>query len=228
MEGEKVMTNFVYAKLGGEVRIPAWVVDLESFCRWATSEDYPESGWFSYLKGELWVDLSMERVGHNQIKGRFAIVVGSLVDAAESGRYFHDRMGLSNVEADLGTEPDGMYASDASFRAERVRLVAGEGEDALLLEGTPDMVLEVVSPTSEVKDKEVLRELYWLAGIPEYWLVDPLGDQLQFDILRHTPKGYVATRRQGGWIKSAVFGKAFRLTEKTRKGGHTQYVLEVR
>ena len=45
-----------------KVRIHAWVVDLESFRRWARSDEFPRRGWFSYLHGELWVDLSMEQV----------------------------------------------------------------------------------------------------------------------------------------------------------------------
>ena len=52
--------------LQGNVRIPNWAVDLESFRRWAKSDDYPERGWFSFLNGELWVDLSIEKLfSHN-------------------------------------------------------------------------------------------------------------------------------------------------------------------
>ncbi|HZU36585.1 MAG TPA: hypothetical protein VFA18_11780 [Gemmataceae bacterium] len=49
---------------------------------------------------------------------------------------------------------------------------------------------------------------------------------LKFDILRHTAKGYVATRKQDGWMKSAVFGKAFRLTQQVNQLGHPEYTLE--
>src|SRR5256885_8764701 len=45
-------------------------------------------------------------------------------------------------------------------------------EGYLELEGTPDMVLEVVSESSVQKDTKRLRQLYWQAGIREYWLVD--------------------------------------------------------
>ena len=79
-----------------------------------------------------------------------------------------------------------------------------EGEDSLEAEGSPDMVLEVVSATSRRKDTVVLRELDWRAGVKEYWLAEPRRDDVTFDILRHAPKGYVATRKPGGWIKSTV------------------------
>lgn len=210
------------------IHIPAWVSDLESFCRWAGSNAYPEHGWFSYLAGELWVDLSMEEMNHNQIKGAFAIVLGQLVLAGGLGRYFHDRMRLANRAAGLATEPDGMFVSRAGFRAGRVRLVGRGGESPARVEGTPDMVLEVVSPGSVEKDTVELRRLYAEAGIPEYWLVDPRGRRLAFDILRHTARGYVAGRKQAGWVRSGVFGKSFRLTEQPGPDGYPEYSLAVR
>lgn len=53
--------------IGDKTRIPSWVKDLESFRRWARSDEYPEHGWFSFLHGVFWVDLSMEQLfTHNQ------------------------------------------------------------------------------------------------------------------------------------------------------------------
>ena len=62
------------------------------------------------------------------------------------------------------------------------------------LDGTPDMVLEVVSDSSERKDNQTLLERYWAAGIPEYWIVDGRGDETAFTIYRHGSKGYTAVR----------------------------------
>jgi Uma2 family endonuclease len=63
------------------------------------------------------------------------------------------------------------------------------------LEGSPEMVLEVVSETSVHKDTEELRELYWHAGTLEYWLVDARTDATHFDILHYGRKGYTTTRK---------------------------------
>ncbi len=90
------------------------------------------------------------------------------------------------------------------------------------------MVLEVVSPTSVQKDTDLLRDLYWRAGIREYWLVDPRRNDLTFDILRHGPKGYAAARKLGGWVKSSVFGKSFRLSHEMDRLELTRYTLHVR
>jgi hypothetical protein len=87
---------------------------------------------------------------------------------------------------------------------------------------------EVWVDMSLEKDTVVLRDLYWQAGIAEYWLVDARGERLDFHILHRTAKGYVSSRRQAGWLKSAVFGKSFRLTRQIDGLGHPDYHLAVR
>jgi len=168
----------------------------------------------------------MERMVHNQLKTVITAVLASLVMAARTGRFFGDRMMLTNVVVGLSTEPDAMYASTERLRDGRVRL--SEGGDSLEVEGTPDMALEVLSPTSVRKDTVVLRDLYWRAEIPEFWLADSRGSIVQFDIFRHTEIGYVATRKQGGWMRSQVFGKSFRLVQRDGEDGLLEYCLEVR
>ena len=109
-----------------------------------------------------------------------------------------------------------------------MRRVAGARHGFIELEGSPDMVLEVVSDSSVKKDYELLREAYWKAGIREYWLVDARGDKLEFQILKHTSKSYSPIRAAGGWIKSAVFGESFRLIATKNHLGHPDFELQIR
>lgn len=39
--------------------------------------------------------------------------------------------------------------------------------------GPPDLVIEILSPTSRKKDVDLKLDLYQKAGCPEYWIVDP-------------------------------------------------------
>ncbi len=212
-----------------KVSIPGWVDDLESFRRWARSGDMPEHGWFSFLNGEVWVDLSPEQLfSHNQVRAEFTVVLGGLAKTEGKGYFFSDNTLFSNPDADLSTEPDALFASYDSVSSGRVRWVEGAEEGYVEVEGTPDMVLEVVSKSSVRKDTATLRELYWRAGVREYWLVDARGESPQFDILRHTAEGYVAAEAQEGWLLSEVFGREWRLTQQTDPLGHPQYTLAAR
>jgi Uma2 family endonuclease len=212
-----------------QVRIPSWVNDLESFRRWSRSDDYPERGWVSFLEGEIWVDTNMEQLfTHNRVKTCYTVVLGGLVEAEESGYYFSDRASLSNETANLSTESDGTFCSFGAIRDKRVTLVEGVEEGFVEIEGTPDMVMEIVSTNSVRKDTKVLRGLYWRAGIPEYWLIDARKTPLQFDILRWTERGYSATRRKDGWLKSRVFGRFFLLETRPDRLGHPQFFLRHR
>lgn len=211
------------------VHIPAHVTDLDSFRRWADSDEFPETGRICYLKGDVWVDMSKEQLfTHNQVKNEFAYVLTGLVKAGRLGRFFPDGLRLTNVPADISVQPDGTFVSADSLRSGRARLVEGAEGGYVELEGTPDLVLEVVSRSSVHKDTILLREAYYQAGIREYWLVDARREPLRFDLLRHGPRGYVARRRQGGWVQSAVLGKAFRLARQVDELGYPEFTLAVR
>src|SRR5262245_25441860 len=216
--------------LEGGVRIPGEVADLDSFCRWACSDQFPERGRHSFLRGAVWVDLSREELfSHNQVRTALTTTLGNLVATGQLGRYLPAGMMLRNTRADLATEPDGSFISYEALRSGRVIRVEEDEPECCLLEGPPEVVMEVVSDSSEVRDTVELRELYWRAGIPEYWLVDARGDAPQFDLLKRGARGFKATRPQkGGWLRSDVFGRSFRLTRQADPLGDPQYTLEVR
>ena len=133
---------------------------------------------------------------------------------------------LTNVAANLSTEPDGLFFAWETVRSGRLRLVEREGLGIMELEGSADVALEVVSKTSVRKDTVLLRELYWKAGITEYWLVDVREGMMSFEILQWTREGYVSVPPDDGWIRSKVLGKKFRLQKKTDPLGHAQFVVE--
>lgn len=213
----------------GQVDIPDWVVDIESFRRWTDTTEFPQNTRVWWLKREVWIDVSKEQVfTHLGVKNEFYYVLTGLVKAGQLGLFLPDGLLLSNFAAEISGNPDATFLSNDTLRSDRVRLIEGVEGGYVEVQGTLDMVLEVVSRSSEEKDLVVLRQAYWEADIPEYWLVDARKDPLRFDILRYSRRGYVATRKTQGWVKSAVFGKSFRLTKKTNDLGHPEYTLAVK
>ena len=206
--------------------IPDWVTDLQSFRRWACSDEHPSTGSYSHLNGALWADSSIERFGHNRVKTNITIVLGTLAKSAGNGVFISDRMLLTHVAAEVSTEPDAMFLLYETLRSGRAALE--QGINSLEVVGTPDMVLEVVSPTSGRKDKIILKKLYHQAGIPEYWLVDPRGKSLLFEILVWTAQGYSSAPSDDGWQHSPMFGRAFRIDSNPDSLGYPKYDLEVK
>jgi Uma2 family endonuclease len=214
----------------GEFNIPTWVKDLKSFRKWMDEDEELDFGRVGYLKGVVWVDMSREQLyTHNAVKTELASVLHQLVKRERLGRYFVDGALVVNVPADVGNQPDGAFVSFDAFNTGRVievpsRRDGGYGE----LEGTPDLVIEVVSRSSVKKDFVRLRKAYWEAGITEYWLIDARKEPVTFEILRTTARGYVTTRKAEGWAKSAVFGRSFMLTAGVDERGRPEFTLEVR
>lgn len=183
----------------------------------------------SFINGEILIDMSPEELStHSQIKAEIGCRIHQLVEASDLGVFYPDRTLLTHPAARLSTEPDGTFVRWDSFESGRVRRVPAKGRKGqyVELEGAVDWVLEIVSPNSIDKDTRALRESYYLAGIPEYWLVDALGAQVKLQILQRRRAGYAAVTNRKGWYRSYVFDRQFRLSRRESRPGFWRYSLE--
>jgi Uma2 family endonuclease len=210
--------------------VPGWVHDLASFSRWAESPEFPQTGRVSYIQREVWMDLSMEELfTHNRLKTEVTAALNAIVKAGGLGYLFSDGVRVRNEGVDLSVEPDATFVAFSSLESGRVVPTEGSEQGLIYLDGTPDLVLEVVSPSSVRKDTEDLREAYFEAGIPEYWLIDARDDSISFEILKRGSRGYSTTRPQtGGWVKSVVLGRSFRIRQGIDVRGNPEYSVEHR
>ncbi len=208
------------------VVIPVWVVDLDSFRRWARSTDFPGGGHFSFLDCDIWVDPNNEELfSENQVKGAFAATLGRF---SELGYCFMKGALWSHPGANFSTEPDLFFVAYDSIRSDRARFVDDKDYGSVELEGTADMALEIVGDRSETRDVIVLKRLYAKSGVREYWLVDARGSDPRFEIWCLHDGAYQAAVSEDGWLTSAVFGKAFKLQQDKDPLGHPSFQLLVR
>jgi Uma2 family endonuclease len=206
--------------------IPASAHTLNGFRAWVPS--LPDKARVMFYAGEVFLDMSNEDVFfHTSVKGEIFAVLHRLVKETSFGQIFQDGSLLTNEAANVSNNPDAVAVSWRSIEEGRFRVVVKE--DAYPeMEGSPDWVLEVVSPSSVTKDKKTLRTAYHAAGIREYWIVDARGAELEFSILTSTDAGYVAAANVDGWQTSPVFGRAFKFTRTIDPRGYFEYSLQMR
>ncbi|HEY3569674.1 MAG TPA: Uma2 family endonuclease [Thermoanaerobaculia bacterium] len=205
--------------------------DLAGFRAWAVSPDFPENGRIDFLAGDLEVDMSPEDLHkHGTVKSRIAALLDRLVVEAGLGEVYTDRARISNPGADLSVEPDVVAVFWETLDSGRVKYIpaaSGEPDRYIEMEGAPDVVVEVVSNSSERKDLVRLPPLYAAAGIPELWLVDVRKKTIRFEIQSLGPDGYETVKPdRAGWRSSPRLGRRFRLKRQEIRPGRWIYRLE--
>lgn len=60
------------------------------------------------------------------------------------------------------------------------------------IHGVPDLVIEVLSPSTKRRDRTTKKNVYEQAGVAWYWMVD--ADDLTIEECRLTPEGYLITQ----------------------------------
>lgn len=99
---------------------------------------------------------------HQEIVTNLVTVLSEAVRARGLGKVLVGPVDVLLAEGDY-LEPDVVFV-----REERLHILSDRG-----IEGPPDLVAEVVSPSTAERDRGVKLDRYRLHGVPEYWIVDP-------------------------------------------------------
>jgi Uma2 family endonuclease len=115
-------------------------------------------------------------VKHQRVVLNIATIISVFVQPRGLGEVFVAPVDVYFSEHDV-VEPDVLYVS--SENAQRVQ--------ELFVDGAPDLVVEVVSPSSHRIDKVRKLRLYEAYGVKEYWLAYPKTDTIE--VYRRTAEG---------------------------------------
>ena len=150
---------------------------------------------YELIEGELLVSrapsITHQRIIHNfQVSIGVYLVrnpIGILVPGA--GLIFNDFNGVI---------PDLVFVSEER----RAEIASGEK-----LTGAPDLVIEVMSPGAENRQRDLVvkRQLYGRFGVKEYWVVDPVSRVIEIYRLRQQSLEKVATCSDKDEITSPLF-----------------------
>ena len=113
------------------------------------------------LAGELFVTPA-PALRHQRVVTKLATLLAQFVHDHTSGEVFVGPVDVLFGEGDY-VEPDLVFVA--------------RGREALLtdrgIEGPPDLVVEVLSPATEARDRGTKLRRYRHFGVGEYWIVDP-------------------------------------------------------
>ncbi len=155
---------------------------------------------------------------HGTVKTHIVSALAQIVDAEDLGHLFADRTRVVHRGANLSVEPDIVFVRHELIDEGRVRLVPKASADPdryVEMEGSVDLVVEIVSDSSQFKDTQRLRNAYAKAEIQEYWVVDARGTLVQFVMLELREGTYREAPTDGqGFHNSRVFHRKFQLSRQ--------------
>jgi len=130
-------------------------------------EKYPAE----LLEGEIVMVPSPGRK-HQKVSGE---IFNRLFERVENGE-----LGEVYYEFDVKFDEENVLRPDIVFVSkERLDIIKDNW-----IEGAPDMVVEVLSPTSATRDLIVERDVYEKFGVREYWVVDPVNEEVFVFVLK--------------------------------------------
>ena len=106
---------------------------------------------------------------HQEIVVKLAVRISNWNEEHRAGRVFVAPFDVVFTEFDV-VEPDLLYMSN-----ERAAEILTDAN----VQGVPELVVEIGSPSTRRRDETVKRLLYERAGVSEYWVVDP-----ELDVIR--------------------------------------------
>ncbi len=91
-----------------------------------------------------------------------------LIERMAEGETFFSPIDLYLGDKDV-FQPDLIYISESNKN-----IVSNRG-----IEGVPDLIAEVISPSNSFVDRNTKKKKYLKAGVVEYWIVDPANETLE-------------------------------------------------
>ncbi|MEX2610618.1 MAG: Uma2 family endonuclease [Gemmatimonadota bacterium] len=139
--------------------------------RWTYAEfaRLPEAGSSRYeiIADEL-VMTPAPGTRHQRISVELSYALHGHVRTHGLGQVFHAPLDVLFADGDF-FEPDLVFIG-----SDRLELLSDRG-----MEGAPDLVVEILSPSTAARDRGIKLERYRLYGVAEYWIVDPQAERVE-------------------------------------------------
>jgi Uma2 family endonuclease len=153
---------------------------------------------YEILKGELVVRGAPGRA-HQWVSQQLLIRLPLHVSAHKLGEVYQAPFGvILDSEAE---NPDAWVLPDLLFVSKGCLSIVTEGE----VRGVPDLMVEILSPGTEHTDRNRKSKLFAEAGVPHYWIVDPIRRTLEAFQLGDRTYRLVAFLRETDTFEPVLF-----------------------
>jgi Uma2 family endonuclease len=155
---------------------------LASFEDWlALPDDYR----CELIDGE-WFMSPSPNTAHQRVSRDLAFILIGYLRYSEKGELFPAPLGVRLDERSV-LEPDLLIV----LREHAARV------GTQVVDGPPDLVVEILSPGSARRDLRIKREKYRSTGVPLYWIVDPINARIEVLVLEN-----------GDYLRFGMFGRS--------------------
>lgn len=144
--------------------LPSTPISFEDFMAWAEGNTHVE-----WVDGEITL-LSPNNLEHHRVLGFLYRLIDAYVRTHQLGEVFLEGVLMRLRTRPSGREPDLLFV--AAEHADRLR--------PTYVDGPADLAVEIVSPDSTERDRVTKLAEYEAAGVPEYWVIDPLYQEADF------------------------------------------------
>ena len=162
-----------------------------------TYDDYrrlPEDGWrYEVFQGELHMTPA-PGTDHQRSSTRLERQLSNFVVEHDLGEVLHAPLDVRLGKLANPVQPDILF-----IRQDRLDIIQERW-----IEGAPDLIVEILSPGNWIDDRRTKYRLYALAGVREYWIVDPRKCEIDVYVLREGSFMQVGNFGAGERVRSDV------------------------
>jgi Uma2 family endonuclease len=156
--------------------------------------DAPDDGKiYEVIDGDLYVSPAPVWRHQRQLN-RLNVKVSVWVDGHNLGYVVTAPTGVV-LDKESGVQPDLIFIS-----RERAHLISERGVD-----GAPDLLVEVLSPSTEARDRGIKLRRYAASGVTHYWILDPDGPRIEERVLGEDGYRLIGTFGPGEVFRPILF-----------------------
>ena len=155
----------------------------------------PDDKRYELIDGELLLSPS-PKTAHQRLEGKLVNHLYNFVEDAGLGEVFFAPFDVYFNETNV-VQPDIIFVS-----SERALIVNDDN-----IRGAPDLVVEILSPSTANRDRVLKRALYAEHGVREFWIADTDAETITVFLLG-----------DAGFELAAIYGEGQTLTSPTLSG----------